>query len=51
MNAAVALSTDLNRPAEAAKEFEKYLELAPNAPNADAIRQTIIELKARSGQK
>ena len=46
MNAGVVLAFDLGRKAEAAKEFEKYLELAPNAPNAADIRQEIQKLKA-----
>lgn len=46
MNAGVVLAFDLNRKAEAVKEFEKYLELSPNAPNAADIRQEIQRLKA-----
>jgi len=46
MNAGVVLAFDLGRKAEAVKEFEKYLELAPNAPNAADIRQEIQKLKA-----
>ena len=46
MNAGVVLAFDLGRKAEGAKEFEKYLELAPNAPNAADIRQEIQKLKA-----
>jgi len=46
MNAGVVLAHDLGRKAEAVKEFEKYLELAPNAPNAADIRQEIQKLKA-----
>jgi len=46
MNAGVVLAFDLGRRAEAVKEFEKYLELAPNAPNAADIRQEIQKLKA-----
>jgi tetratricopeptide (TPR) repeat protein len=46
MNAGVVLAHDLGRKAEAVKEFEKYLELAPNAPNAADIRQEIQNLKA-----
>jgi tetratricopeptide (TPR) repeat protein len=45
MNAGVVLAFDLRRNAEAIKEFEKYLELAPNAPNAADIRQEIQRLK------
>jgi len=46
MNAGVVLAFDLGRKAEAVKEFEKYVELAPNAPNAADIRQEIQKLKA-----
>jgi len=46
MNAGVVLAHDLGRKAEAVKEFEKYLELDPNAPNAADIRQEIQKLKA-----
>jgi len=46
LNAGVVLAFDLGRKAEAVKEFEKYLELAPNAPNAADIRQEIQKLKA-----
>jgi len=46
MNAGVVLAYDLGRKAEAAKSFEKYLDLAPNAPNAADIRQQIQQLKA-----
>ena len=46
MNAGVVLAFDLGRKAEAVKEFEKYLELAPNAPNAADIRQEVQKLKA-----
>jgi tetratricopeptide (TPR) repeat protein len=46
MNAAIVLANDLGRKTEAIKEFEKYLELAPNAPNAADIRQEIQKLKA-----
>ena len=46
MNSGVVLAFDLGRKAEAVKEFEKYLELDPNAPNAADIRQEIQKLKA-----
>jgi len=46
MNAGVVLGFDLGRKAEAIKEFEKYLELAPNSPNSADIRQEIQKLKA-----
>lgn len=50
-NSGVVLSRGLNRPAEAALEFEKYLALAPNAPDAAEVRQLVQQLKAQSGQR
>ena len=47
MNSGVVLAYDLNRGAEAKKEFEKYLELAPNAPNAAQIREEVQKLQAK----
>jgi tetratricopeptide (TPR) repeat protein len=47
-NLAVVLSYDLHDTAQGVKEFKKYLELAPNAPDADAVRQSIRELSAGS---
>jgi len=47
-NMGVVLAFDLKDKKEAAKEFEKYLELAPNAPDTGEIRQMIQNLK--SGQ-
>lgn len=44
-NSGVVLAYDLNRKAEGIKAFEKYLEVAPGAPNAAEVRQTIEELK------
>jgi len=46
LNAGIVLSSDLGRKSEAVKEFEKYLELAPNAPNAADIRQDIQRMKS-----
>ena len=45
-NLAVVLAYDLRDSAQGIKEFEKALELAPNAPDAPQIRQAINELKA-----
>ena len=45
-NLAVVLSSDLHQNKEAVKEFQKYLELVPEAPDADAIRRTIQLLSA-----
>ena len=47
MNAGVVYAYDLGKKAEAIKSFEKYLELAPNAPNAAEIRQQIQMLKSQ----
>ena len=46
-NLGVVLSVDLRKNAEGAKEFQKYLELQPNAPDAESIRQTVRQLEAR----
>jgi tetratricopeptide (TPR) repeat protein len=43
-NLGVVLAYDLNKKPEAVKELNRYLELAPNAPEAGAIRQTVQEL-------
>jgi Flp pilus assembly protein TadD len=45
-NLAVVLSYDLHNRKEGIKEFQKYLELAPNAPDAETIRQTVRDLSA-----
>lgn len=45
-NLGIVLAFDLQDKARAVKEFEKYLELAPNAQDAGQVRQTIQELKA-----
>jgi tetratricopeptide (TPR) repeat protein len=45
-NMGVVLAFDLNDRKGAVKAFEKYLELAPNAPDAGEIRQLIQNLKA-----
>jgi tetratricopeptide (TPR) repeat protein len=47
MNAGVVYAYDLGKKAEAIKSFEKYLELAPNAPNAEEIRGEIQKLKGK----
>ncbi|MFL6230999.1 MAG: tetratricopeptide repeat protein [Pyrinomonadaceae bacterium] len=38
-------------PARAAEELDQYLRLAPNAKNADAIRQAIKQLRAQAAAK
>ena len=45
-NSGVVLAFDLHDKAQGKKEFERYLELAPNAPDAGQIRHTIEQLKA-----
>ncbi len=45
-NMGVVLAFDLKDKKEATKEFEKYLELAPNAPDAGEIRQMVQNLKS-----
>lgn len=45
-NLGVVLGFDLKDRASAAKEFQKYLELAPNAPDAQQVRQAIAQLQA-----
>lgn len=44
-NLGVVLADDLHNSAQAVKEFEKYLELAPNDPDAAQIRNLIQQLK------
>jgi tetratricopeptide (TPR) repeat protein len=45
-NTGVVLANDLHRNAEAAKAFEKYLEIYPGAPDAAQIQVQIQSLKA-----
>lgn len=45
-NLGIVLAYDLKDSASAAKEFEAALAIAPNAPDADQLRQKIQELKA-----
>jgi tetratricopeptide (TPR) repeat protein len=45
-NLGVVLAFDLHQNKEAIKAFQKYLELAPNAPDAVEIRQTIQQLSS-----
>jgi cytochrome c-type biogenesis protein CcmH/NrfG len=46
LNLGVVLGFDLNRKAEAIKELNRYIELAPNGPGANTARQAINELSA-----
>jgi tetratricopeptide (TPR) repeat protein len=45
-NLGVVFAYDLHKNKEAAQEFEKYLALAPNAPDAAEIRNNVQLLKA-----
>jgi cytochrome c-type biogenesis protein CcmH/NrfG len=45
MNLGVVLAYDFGKYDEAIGEFERYLELAPNAPNAEKVRQEIERLR------
>ncbi|HYQ48702.1 MAG TPA: tetratricopeptide repeat protein [Thermodesulfovibrionales bacterium] len=47
-NMAVVLMQDLKDYQQAVKEFERTLEISPNAPDAEAIRAEIKRLKALS---
>ncbi len=44
-NMGVVLAFDLHDSKGAIREFEKYLELTPNAPDAANVRQTVDALK------
>ncbi|MBI4684746.1 MAG: tetratricopeptide repeat protein [Nitrospirae bacterium] len=44
-NLAIVLAYDMNDRKQAIKEFEKYLELFPNAPEAERVKQEIQKLK------
>src|SRR5512135_1877463 len=45
-NLGVVLAFDLHNKKEGLQEFQKYLELAPNAPDADKIKETVAQLSA-----
>ncbi len=45
-NLGVVLAFELRDNKGAVKEFEKYLELAPNAPDAGDIRRAVAQLQA-----
>ncbi len=44
-NLGVVLADDIHDNAQAIKEFEKFLELAPNGPDAVQIRQKVQQLQ------
>jgi len=50
-NMAVVLGYDLHKTSEGLAEFKKYLDLAPNAPDAPQVRQAIQELSSRPAGK
>ncbi len=43
-NLGVVFAYDLHDSKQALPEFQKYLELVPNAPDADAIKQTMKQI-------
>ena len=45
-NLGVTLAFDLNEKKEAIRELEKYLSIAPNAPDAGEARQMLQDLKS-----
>ena len=45
-NLGVVLAYDLDKREEGIREFETYLRLMPNAPDAGQIRQAVRDLKA-----
>ena len=46
-NLAVVLAYDLHDTEQGLKEFKRYLDLMPNAADADAVKQSIKELSAK----
>ncbi len=46
-NLGVVLGIDLHKKEEGIKEFKRYLELVPNGPGSDQIRQAMQELSAQ----
>jgi tetratricopeptide (TPR) repeat protein len=45
LNTGVVYAYDLHRPKDALRAFERYLEIYPQAPNAEAVREEIRKLK------
>lgn len=45
-NLAVVLAFDLNNKKEGLKEFEKYMAIVPNAPDAAQVKQAIQDLSS-----
>jgi|APSaa5957512622_1039677.scaffolds.fasta_scaffold10528_2 cytochrome c-type biogenesis protein CcmH/NrfG len=46
-NLGIVLANDLDDPAGAAAAWERYLKLAPNSPNSDAVRRSLDQVKGR----
>jgi len=46
-NLGIVLANDLDDPAGAAAAWERYLELAPNSANSDAVRTALEQVKGR----
>ena len=51
MNLGVVLEYDIKDNKGALAEFEKYMELAPNSPNAPAVKEEIAKLTGGSHSK
>lgn len=51
LNLAVVLGYDFNDKKAGIAEFEKYIELAPNAPNVPMIKEEIEKLKVATPTK
>jgi len=49
-NLGVVLAFDLNDKKEAVKEFEEYIKLSPNTPDAQDIQNLVNQLKSESVQ-
>ena len=49
-NLGVVLAFDLNDKKQAIKEFEEYIKLYPNTPDAQQIQNLINQLKSESAQ-
>jgi tetratricopeptide (TPR) repeat protein len=49
-NLGVVLAFDLNDKKQAIKEFEEYLKLSPDTPDAEQIKKLVNELKSKPVQ-
>lgn len=50
-NLGVVLADDLHDRAQAIKEFEKVLEIAPNEPDAVQFRQLVQQLEKKNKRR